>query len=109
MLLETPYAFQENAAEISAKAKDYFGKRIGRGPDGNLIEIASYDTHALDLLRLSRWVMAPAGVAGLVCWNQHDHRVRTRASGRVVVGLPIWRWCSSWWRTLQAAGLRGCE
>jgi hypothetical protein len=65
VLLETPYAFQENAAEISTKAQDYFGRSLGRrvevvhhlgaGPDPLAVETA------LARLRAARWAFAGPG------------------------------------------------
>src|SRR5262249_21933816 len=31
VILDTPYGFQENAADISARAVDYFAQSVGRG------------------------------------------------------------------------------
>jgi hypothetical protein len=33
VLLDTPYGFQENAADISARARDYFARRVGLAVD----------------------------------------------------------------------------
>jgi len=65
VLLETPYAFQENAAEISAKAKRYFADSVGRRVEvlrdlGATAEAMAGET-ALARLRAARWVFAGPG------------------------------------------------
>jgi hypothetical protein len=62
VLLETPYAFQENKAEISAKAKRYFGDSVGRPVDvlpdlGAGADALAAET-ALARLRAARWAFA---------------------------------------------------
>ncbi|MGI5271082.1 hypothetical protein ACQEUU_18145 [Nonomuraea sp. CA-218870] len=83
VLLDTPYAFQENAADISARARRYFARSVGLdvevAPDAEA-RVAGADwvfsgpgspTYALD-----RW--ARSGVAG-------DLRARVRARTGVTV------------------------
>jgi cyanophycinase-like exopeptidase len=65
VLLETPYAFQENAAEISAKAQAYFGRSVGRRVEvlrhlAAGAEPLAAET-ALARLRAARWVFAGPG------------------------------------------------
>lgn len=65
VLLETPYAFQENAAEISAKAQAYFGRSVGRRVEV-LRHLAAGDERlaaetALARLRAARWAFAGPG------------------------------------------------
>jgi hypothetical protein len=65
VLLETPYAFQENAAEISAKAKRYFGASVGRPVEvlrdlGVGADAMAAET-ALARLRAARWAFAGPG------------------------------------------------
>jgi len=65
VLLETPYAFQENAAEISAKAQAYFGRSAGRRVEvlrhlAAGAEPLAAET-ALARLRAARWVFAGPG------------------------------------------------
>jgi hypothetical protein len=65
VLLETTYAFQENKAEISAKAKRYFGDSVGRrveilrdlGADADAMAAET----ALARLRAARWAFAGPG------------------------------------------------
>jgi cyanophycinase-like exopeptidase len=65
VLLETPYAFQENKAEISAKAKRYFNDSVGRrvevlhdlGADADAMAAET----ALARLRAARWTFAGPG------------------------------------------------
>lgn len=65
-LLDTPYGFQENAGEITAKALQYFAHNVGQpvthvtarrveGADGMAVE------RALDAIRRSDWVFAGPG------------------------------------------------
>ncbi|MFG1944254.1 hypothetical protein [Nonomuraea sp. NPDC048826] len=83
VLLDTPYAFQENAADISARARRYFARSVGLdvdvAPDAEA-RVAGADwvfsgpgspTYALD-----RW--ARSGVSG-------DLRARVRARSGVTV------------------------
>jgi hypothetical protein len=65
VLLETPYAFQENAAEISAKARRYFGDSVGRAVEvlrdlGAGADAMAAET-ALARLRAARWAFAGPG------------------------------------------------
>jgi hypothetical protein len=65
VLLETPYAFQENKAEISAKAKRYFGDSVGRPVEvlrdlGAGADALAAET-ALARLRAARWAFAGPG------------------------------------------------
>jgi len=65
VLLETPYAFQENTAEISAKAKRYFSDSVGRrvevlrdlGADADAMAVET----TLAQLRAARWAFAGPG------------------------------------------------
>ncbi|MDQ1419281.1 MAG: hypothetical protein QOJ52_1243 [Acidimicrobiaceae bacterium] len=65
VLLDTPFGFQENADDISARAVDYFGHSVGR-----TVEVASFRRADLDpvareaaLARISQaqWVFAGPG------------------------------------------------
>jgi hypothetical protein len=65
VLLETPYAFQENKAEISAKARRYFGDSVGRRVEvlrdlGAGADALATET-ALARLRAARWAFAGPG------------------------------------------------
>jgi hypothetical protein len=65
VLLETPYAFQENAAEISAKAQAYFRRSVGRRVEvlrqlAAGAEPLAAET-ALAQLRAARWAFAGPG------------------------------------------------
>src|SRR4051812_48965507 len=65
VLLDTPYGFQENASDISARAQAYFADSIGRP-----IDVASWRRdpgpgfareQALAVLRSASWVFAGPG------------------------------------------------
>jgi peptidase E len=61
VLLDTPYAFQENAADVSARAKAYFARSVGL--DVAVISGASAGDPGGDLgvLRAADWVFAGPG------------------------------------------------
>jgi len=65
VLLETPYAFQENKDEISAKAKRYFDKSVGRRVEVLSDLSADADVMATEIvlarLRTARWTFAGPG------------------------------------------------
>jgi hypothetical protein len=57
LLLETPYAFQENAASISAKAQQYFADSVGLA-----VDVASADAEAAAAgIRTADWVFSGPG------------------------------------------------
>lgn len=65
-LLDTPYGFQENAAEITGKAIQYFGHNIGQAvehvPAGRVEGAPGVQVEqALDAVRRSDWVFAGPG------------------------------------------------
>jgi hypothetical protein len=79
VLLETPYAFQENAAEISAKAKRYFGHSVGRRVDilsdlGTDADGMAAET-ALARLRAARWTFAGPGSPSYALARWHRSQV----------------------------------
>lgn len=65
VMLDTPYGFQENADDITARAQDYFTRSVGRD-----VQVASYRTADVDALaaetartrvREAGWVFAGPG------------------------------------------------
>jgi hypothetical protein len=79
VLLETPYAFQENAAEISAKAKRYFGDSVGRRVEilsdlGTDADTMAAET-ALARLRAARWTFAGPGSPSYALDRWHPTQV----------------------------------
>lgn len=65
VMLDTPYGFQENADDITARAQEYFTKSVGRD-----VQVASYRTPDVDALtaetartrvREAGWVFAGPG------------------------------------------------
>ncbi len=57
LLLETPYAFQENAASISAKAQQYFAASVGLA-----VDVAPADAEAAATgIRTADWVFSGPG------------------------------------------------
>lgn len=65
LLLDTPYGFQENAEDITARARNYFRDSVGRG-----VDVLSWREEppqglareqALAALRAARWVFAGPG------------------------------------------------
>jgi cyanophycinase-like exopeptidase len=79
VLLETPYAFQENTAEISAKAKRYFSDSVGRpvevlrdlGAEGDAMAAET----ALARLRAARWAFAGPGSPSYALARWHRTQV----------------------------------
>ncbi len=66
VMLETPYGFQENASDISAKAVEYFRSSVGRDIEmAGLARLDGSDTVAretgLGRLARARWVFAGPG------------------------------------------------
>src|SRR5258708_40080681 len=67
ILLDTPYAFQENASEISARAQSYFARSVGLK-----VEVASDAAPAgLAAIRSADWVFCGPGSPsyGLARWR----------------------------------------
>jgi hypothetical protein len=84
VLLETPYAFQENTAEISAKTRQYFGDSVGRRVEilsdlGTETDAMAAET-ALARLRAARWTFAGPGSP----WYALDHWRGTRVPSALV-------------------------
>src|SRR4051812_40014004 len=95
VLLDTPFGFQENAAELSAKAIDYFRESVGRS-----IEVAGYRSEdevgslahetMLARLRESRFVFAGPGSPSYALRHWRTSRVpellakKLRTGGAVV-------------------------
>ncbi len=79
VLLETPYAFQENKAEISAKAKQYFGNSVRRPveilPDFDADADALAAETALARLRAARWAFAGPGSPSYALDRWHGTQV----------------------------------
>ncbi len=77
--LDTPYAFQENAAELSRKTVDYFDRYVGADAEVVALSSAGAAAAALDRVRAAALVFAgpgspsyalrhwrPAGLAGIL-------------------------------------------
>jgi hypothetical protein len=58
VLLDTPYAFQENAADISAKSQGYFARSVGLKVD---VSAQAAGPNAASAIRESDWVFAGPG------------------------------------------------
>ncbi|GGV00696.1 hypothetical protein GCM10010182_17500 [Actinomadura cremea] len=81
VVLDTPYGFQENAAEISARARDYFARSVGlrvdvpsglRGPVREWDGAGAGDPDAgLAAVRAADWIFAGPGspTYALDCWR----------------------------------------
>ncbi|MBE1530673.1 hypothetical protein [Actinomadura algeriensis] len=82
VVLDTPYGFQENAAEISARARDYFARSVGLDvdvPSGLRGPVREWDGGAdagdpdsgLAAVRAADWVFAGPGspTYALACWR----------------------------------------
>jgi len=64
VLLETPYAFQENKAEISAKARRYFGDSVGRAVFASAAA-CTIGTRALPVYEIYKVGQPPSWLEGL--------------------------------------------
>lgn len=87
LLLDTPYAFQENAASISAKAQQYFADSVGL-----TVEVAPPDAEAAAAeIRTADWVFSGPGspTYALAEWRegpvQRALRERLRAGSGITV------------------------
>jgi hypothetical protein len=78
VILETPYGFQVNAADISHRARVYFKRSVGLettvavDPDLGALAATDLDPHRmLDLVRAAHWVFAGPGSPSyaLARWN----------------------------------------
>ena len=79
VLLDTPYGFQTNADDISARAVGYFAASVGRKVD--IVSWRSRDIggvareHALDALRAADWIFAGPGSPTYVLRQWRDTQV----------------------------------
>jgi hypothetical protein len=85
VLLETPYAFQENAAEISAKTRRYFGDSVGRRIEilsdlGTETDAMAAET-SLARLRAARWTFAGPGSPSYALDHWRGTRVPSALAG----------------------------
>ncbi|OLT12474.1 hypothetical protein BJF79_22340 [Actinomadura sp. CNU-125] len=81
VVLDTPYGFQENAAEISARARDYFARSVGLDvdvPSGLRGDVREWDgacagdpEAGLAAVRAADWIFAGPGspTYALACWR----------------------------------------
>lgn len=97
VLLETPYRFQENASDISARAKAYFARSVGldvtvqagmrppaAGRDGGV-----GDDGSAGVLRSADWVFAGPGSPTYALAEWRDSPVAGALRDRVQAGLGV--------------------
>ena len=86
VLLDTPYAFQENAADISARAQAYFARSVGLrvelAPDGD-------DRASAAAIRGSDWVFAGPGSPTYALAKWRGSPVTEALRDRIAAGSGI--------------------
>jgi len=94
VLLDTPYAFQENAADISARARSYFARSVGltvqvvsqaARTDGQAPEAAA----GLAAVRTADWVFAGPGSPSYALARWRGGPVASALRERVAAGTGI--------------------
>ncbi len=94
ILLDTPYAFQENAADISARAQAYFARSVGLEvsvvSDADRTEQANPQARAgLAAIRSSDWVFAGPGSPSYALTRWRGNQVADAIRERIAAGTGI--------------------
>jgi cyanophycinase-like exopeptidase len=93
VLLETPYAFQENAADVSARAQSYFARSVGLDVRVLGSREASGDTAGqgseLAALRPADWVFSGPGSPSYALDSWRATRVGELLRDRVAAGAGV--------------------
>jgi Peptidase family S51 len=94
ILLDTPYAFQENAADISARAQAYFARSVGLKvsvvSDADLPESANPQARAgVTAIRFSDWVFAGPGSPTYALNRWRGNPVADALRERIAAGTGI--------------------
>ncbi len=85
ILLDTPYAFQENASEISARARSYFARSVGLK-----VEVASDAAPArLAAIRSADWVFCGPGSPSYALARWRGGPVADALRDRIAAGTGI--------------------
>jgi cyanophycinase-like exopeptidase len=87
ILLDTPYAFQENAADISARTQGYFARSVGLAVD--VISEASRPAADVAAIRGSDWVFAGPGSPSYALSKWRGTRVPEALRDRIAAGTGI--------------------
>ena len=84
VLLQTPYGFQENADEISARARTYFRRSVG-------LEVEVVPDAAGDAVRAADWVFSGPGspTYALEVWRSGPMRAALRDRVRAAHGATV--------------------
>ncbi len=88
VLLDTPYAFQENAADISARAQSYFARSVGLQVDV-LSDAACPAAAGVAAIRAADWVFAGPGSPTYALSKWRDSQVAEALRDRVAAGTGI--------------------
>jgi hypothetical protein len=89
VLLETPYAFQENAADVSARARSYFARSVGLDVSVLGGNAASGDSGALTVLRAADWAFSGPGSPSYALERWRAAGVAQSLRDRVAAGAGI--------------------
>jgi cyanophycinase-like exopeptidase len=93
ILLDTPYAFQENAADISARSQAYFARSVGLRVDvaSEATKTASGQHAAADVaaIRSSDWVFAGPGSPSYALSEWRGSQVPDALRDRIAAGAGI--------------------
>jgi len=93
VLLDTPYAFQENAADISARSQAYFARSVGLKVDvvGDAGQPASAGQAAADLaaIRSADWVFAGPGSPSYALSRWRGGPVADALRERIAAGAGV--------------------
>jgi hypothetical protein len=90
-LLETPYRFQENASDVSARARAYFARSVGLEVTvlAGMRPQAAGDDGGAGVLRAADWVFAGPGSPTYALAQWRDSPVAAALRDRVQAGLGV--------------------
>jgi hypothetical protein len=90
VLLDTPYAFQENAADVSARARSYFAASVGLDVDVLTSDVLAGDVPAgLTRMRSADWVFSGPGSPSYALTRWRHAPVGDALRERVASGTGI--------------------
>jgi len=91
VLLETPYGFQENAADVSARAQAYFARSVGLAVTVARAITADGDPHdgSATAIRAADWVFAGPGSPSYALARWRDSPVAEALRDRVGAGEGV--------------------
>src|SRR5260370_29727678 len=93
ILLDTPYAFQENAADISARSQAYFARSVGLGveviTETNRPVTKEQDAAEIAAIRGSDWVFAGPGSPAYALSKWRASQVPEALRDRIAAGTRL--------------------